>query len=117
MIRIRKSVLKNINLPEETKQFLNQGGLIDTVYGGTLTPTLPRLTELVTEIGLLPDSFAYYRVLGDVGWKDFQCLEEGSGQVVVVTADPEKEREIIFENSSIRQYAECFIVWIDIAEV
>ena len=49
MVRIRKSVLKNINLPEETKLFLNQGGLVDTVYGGTLVPTLPRLTDLVAK--------------------------------------------------------------------
>ncbi len=27
MVRIRKSVLKNIHLPEKTKQFLNQAGL------------------------------------------------------------------------------------------
>jgi hypothetical protein len=117
LVRIRKSVLKNINLPAETKQFLNQGGLVDTVYGGTLTPTLPRLTELVSKIEPLPNSFARYRVLGDIGYKHFQCLdEEGDGRVVVVLAVPDEDKVVFFENSSIRQYAECLLAWGEICE-
>lgn len=42
MVRIRKSVLKNIHLPEETKQFLNHAGLAEAIYYGTIKPTLPR---------------------------------------------------------------------------
>ena len=122
MVRIRKSVLKNINLPEETKLFLNQGGLVDTVYGGTLVPTLPRLTDLAAKAESLPAAFApyrvtqplpaafaRYRVIGDLDWKSFQCLdEEENGQVVVVKVNPVK---VIFHNSSIQQYAECCLAW------
>lgn len=124
MVRIRKSVLKNINLPEETKLFLNQGGLVDTVYGGTLVPTLPRLTDLVAKAKSLPAAFqryqlteplpasyARYRVIGDLGYKDFQCLdEEGDGQVVVVKIKVNPAR-VLFLNSSIQQYAECCLAW------
>ena len=46
MVRIRKSVLQKVNLPEETKWFLNQAGLAEAIYYGTIQPTLPRLTEL-----------------------------------------------------------------------
>jgi hypothetical protein len=111
MVRIRKSVLTNVNMPEETMLFLNKVGLAEAIYYGTLTPTLPRLTELVSETGSLPTSFARYRVLGEVGYRMFQCLdEEESGQVVVVIANPDYEKIVLFANSSIQHYAECCIV-------
>ena len=110
MYRIRKSILKNINLPEETKLFLNQAGLCDALYNYTKLPNLPRLTELVSRTGLLPSSFARYRVLGEHGYKSFHCLdEEEEGRVIVVYADPESESGVIFANSSILKYAECFV--------
>lgn len=108
MVRIRKNVLRKINLPEETKQFLNQAGLAEAIYYGTIKPTLPRLTELVSETGPIPSSFARYRVLGEVGGYIYQCLdEEESGQVVVVIANPEYQKDVFFVNSSIQHFAEC----------
>ena len=111
IVRIRKRVLEKINLPEDTKQFLNQIGLADAIYYGTLTPTLPRLTKLVSDTAWFPCLLAHYRVLGEIGYRMFQCLEEGSGHVVVVMDNPGREREIIFVNSSIRQFAECLLRW------
>ncbi len=118
MVRIRKSTLQKTNLPEETKQFLNQAGLARAIYYSTITPTLPRLTELVSETGPLPASFARYRVLGEIGGWVYQCLdEEQNGQVVVVIADPEREKEVIFVNSSIQHYAECCVVTEEIYDI
>ena len=115
MVRISKRVLKNIRLPEETKQFLNQGGVAEMIGYGVIMPTLPRLTELVSETGSLPASFARYRVLGEVGCLMYGCLdEEENGQVVAVLTGPEQENAVLFANSSILHYAECCIVTDDL---
>lgn len=111
MVRIRKRVLQKTSLPEETKLFLNQAGLAEAIYYGMIKPNLPRLTELVSETGPLPASFARYRVLGEMGYHMFHCLdEEKNGQVVVVIADSERENQVFFYNSSIQHYAECCVV-------
>ena len=113
MVRIRKSVLQKTNLPEETKQFIIQAGLPEHLYYyGGAKPTLPRLTELVSETtGPLPSSFARYRVLGEVGYHMFLSLdEEENGRVVVVIADSDQENVVYFTSSSICHYAECCVV-------
>ena len=109
-IRIRKSVLKKTTLPEETKHFLNQVGLPDMIAYSQIKRTLPRLTELVSETGPLPTSFARYRVLCEEGYHQFLCFdEEENGQMVLVMADPEYERIVMFANSSMLKFAECCV--------
>ena len=111
MVRVRKSTLQKTNLPEEAKQFLYQAGLPEMIGYSITKPTLPRLTELVSETGPLPASFARYRVIADVGYCMFLSLdEEENGQVVVVIADAERENEVFFYHSSILHYAECCVI-------
>ncbi len=78
-------------------------------YSDTM-PTLPRLTELGSETGPLPPSFARYRVFVEDGCLMYLCLdEEENGQVVAVIANPEREKEVFFFHSSILHFAECCI--------
>src|SRR5688572_10137903 len=84
-VRIPKKALARINIPEDSKRFLNEGGLMEQMYYPELIKkNLPRLTKAYPGIKSLPASFARYRVLGYMS-PGFQCLdEEASGSVVNV---------------------------------
>lgn len=114
-IKISSDVLNRTRLSGETKQFLAEYGLINELYFGTENINLTPLPFAFTDKRQLSSQYERYRVLGEVGYQMYECLDEISdGRVVIVKLNGTDSPEVIFVNSSITQFAECEIAWFDV---
>ncbi len=109
-VRVPEATLDDIDLSEDAKTFLRLGGLSDQRYMGTQDLKLSKLPSIVSQVISLPSEFNRYRVLGEIGYYEYHCLnEEADGELVAITINFDQPIEIIFVNSSIIHFAKCEI--------
>lgn len=101
-IKFSATILEGLEVDEEVKIFLLEGGLPDEA---------PLLTfEAESSLYAIEEDMSDYKYIGSTNWGDPICLYEGDGSVVYLDHENDYEYET-FVNSSIPQLAESLLVY------
>ncbi len=100
--KVQRRGAKRLEVDEEVKSFLMEGGLPDEA------PLLNFETEL--PLYAIEEDLSDYKYIGFTSWGDPICLYEGDGSVVYLDHENDYEYET-FINSSIPQLAETLLVY------